>query len=57
MDGQDILGEIDLEVLKAGDSLPDLLDSVDSGEAVEPHRLTFARRAAATVTKVADTRQ
>ena len=54
MNDQDILGEIDLEVLKAGDSLPALLDSVESGEAVEPHRVIFARRAAATMTKVAD---
>ena len=54
MNNKDILGEIDLNVLKAADSLPALLDSVESGEAVEPHRLTFARRAAATVTKVAD---
>ena len=54
MNDQDILGEIDRGVLGAADSLPALLDSVESGEAVEPRRLTFARRAAATVTKVAD---
>ena len=54
MSDQEILGEIDLDVLKAADSLPALLDSVESGEQIEPRRVIFARRAAATVTKVAD---
>ena len=47
---EDMLGEIDLEVLKAADSLPGLLDSVESGEQVERRRLRLVRRAAATVT-------
>ena len=54
MNDQDILGEIDRGVLGAADSLPYLFVGGDSGEAVEPRRLRFARRATATVEEVAD---
>ena len=51
---EDMLGEIDASVLVAADSLPDLLTDLTAGQAVDPSKLAFARRAADTVATIAD---
>ena len=51
---EDMLGEIDVSVLRAADSLPDLLADLTAGQEVDPGKLAFARRATATVATIAD---
>ena len=50
---EDMLGEIDVSVLRAADSLPDLLADLTAGQEVDSCKLEFARRAATTVATIA----